>query len=674
MAGFLPPAVQKFVADVVEYVEPVRRAAEETRRLADAGGIAAEAARVVERGERDAAVATRLAADAAKQLERADLAAAEAQLAAARAAQDDARAQLEAAAATDRNAAAARGAERSGHGMAATWASVIGLVASVAPAVAAASAGLAAFGAVAVPTLKKVFDAQQQLTKAQDAYNKAATSKQKLAALKQEHDAWASLNKPQQDALKNLQKLIDSFKRVQAAVQPQVLSVFADGLKIASDLMQYLAPLAKAAASALDTLLKSADKALGSPFWKQFFSMLQSQAKPSILAFGQLVGNLAQLFAALLQDLAPVAPKVLAFAIQVVKLATAFAQAHPKAVQFAAGVAMLAKPLSFITSGPVGIAVGVILALGAALYAAYRHSESFRKGVADLAKWFSQNVEPVLKRISGQALKALADGFNEVMQTVKDNKQQLKDLGNFIAKYVLPLLGPAMQGVIKNLVFQLQVLISTIGWLVRAFEGFLHSGQTTGRLIRSAFQSMRDGVSSAINSVIGLVHSVPGRIRSAFGNLGGLLWGAGHALINGLISGIEAAIPGLQGVLGWVTSMIPSWKGPLDVDARLLEPTGRVIMGGLVSGIVAGSRQVQAALGGVTAMIAGTSVPGLAGPAVVAPAAGLATLAGGGPTVVNVTVRGSVIAEDELRQIVQRQTLRYQKRNRTNGLAMLGVR
>ena len=58
-----------------------------------------------------------------------------------------------------------------------------------------------------------------------------------------------------------------------------------------------------------------------------------------------------------------------------------------------------------------------------------------------------------------------------------------------------------------------------------------------------------------------LVHRLPGMILQAIGNLGSLLVNAGRSLIDGLISGIKNAIPGLSSVLGWVTGADPVVEG-----------------------------------------------------------------------------------------------------------------
>jgi hypothetical protein len=53
--------------------------------------------------------------------------------------------------------------------------------------------------------------------------------------------------------------------------------------------------------------------------------------------------------------------------------------------------------------------------------------------------------------------------------------------------------------------------------------------------------------------------------------------------------------------------MIPKWKGPEDLDKRLLIPAGEAIMSGLITGIDNGTDPLRRKLMGITDMIGGTT-------------------------------------------------------------------
>ena len=113
--------------------------------------------------------------------------------------------------------------------------------------------------------------------------------------------------------------------------------------------------------------------------------------------------------------------------------------------------------------------------------------------------------------------------------------------------------------------------------------------------------------------------------KSALGNLGNTLWSAGKSLIDGFVSGIKSAFGSVQSALGGLTGMLPSWKGPEDLDKVLLVPAGRMVIGGFVRGLESQYPRVRDSLTGLTRDIAGMDM--------LSPASDLAVA--GGPTVVN---------------------------------------
>ncbi|MGW1059360.1 hypothetical protein [Micromonospora rubida] len=125
------------------------------------------------------------------------------------------------------------------------------------------------------------------------------------------------------------------------------------------------------------------------------------------------------------------------------------------------------------------------------------------------------------------------------------------------------------------------------------------------RLFHGLWNEVTGGVRGALSTVTNLVGGLGGRIRSAVGNLGSVLYGAGRAVIQGLINGLKSMFSHLEGTLNWVTNRIPDWKGPMDRDKRLLEPSGAAIMGGLIRGIGGQVPALRSQLGSVTDLIAG---------------------------------------------------------------------
>jgi phage-related protein len=121
--------------------------------------------------------------------------------------------------------------------------------------------------------------------------------------------------------------------------------------------------------------------------------------------------------------------------------------------------------------------------------------------------------------------------------------------------------------------------------------------------VRGAMQNIGDRIHGVINFFV----TLPDRILTTVANFGSLLYNAGVNLIQGLLRGIRDHIPGLKGLLNWVTSMLPDWKGPEDKDRRILYPAGQAVMSGFVTGINAGKAELRDALTGITQSLAGSA-------------------------------------------------------------------
>lgn len=144
-------------------------------------------------------------------------------------------------------------------------------------------------------------------------------------------------------------------------------------------------------------------------------------------------------------------------------------------------------------------------------------------------------------------------------------------------------------------------ILDALNWIIR----------NVPKAFSSAFHGAYDAVKAVSNDMLRFIGAIPGVIGRAFSGAGKWLWNAGKAIITGLWNGIASMVSWLGKQLGKITHLIPSWKGPMSVDLRLLEPSGAAIMTGLVSGITKGAPLLHRALSGVTNSIAGAVSPGM---------------------------------------------------------------
>lgn len=126
------------------------------------------------------------------------------------------------------------------------------------------------------------------------------------------------------------------------------------------------------------------------------------------------------------------------------------------------------------------------------------------------------------------------------------------------------------------------------------------------------FRGMKDGVVGAFRAVIDFARGIGGRIKSAIGNLGRLLWDAGRSIISGLIGGIKEKLSALWDTVKGIGSKIKDLKGPLDYDRVMLRPAGQAIVEGLITGMGDRSRNLISAVAGMNAALGGIGGDGLA--------------------------------------------------------------
>lgn len=169
-------------------------------------------------------------------------------------------------------------------------------------------------------------------------------------------------------------------------------------------------------------------------------------------------------------------------------------------------------------------------------------------------------------------------------------------------------------------------------------------GQDVARRCNEMGTSIFMGFTAGIRRLVGYLAGVAGRIKNAFGNPRGMLYGIGQSIIRGLIDGIESMLGGLANVLGGVTARIPDWKGPAETDARLLVPAGQLVMQGFQRGIRSQIPALRSQLQGITGDMPQMALAGAGG--------GYRPAGAGGASTVRVVVDGPEAVKNLIRTIV----------------------
>lgn len=117
-----------------------------------------------------------------------------------------------------------------------------------------------------------------------------------------------------------------------------------------------------------------------------------------------------------------------------------------------------------------------------------------------------------------------------------------------------------------------------------------------------------------IEEIIGDVLGIKAKIEGAFLGAGDWLIDTGKNIIKGLIEGLKSQFTKVKDTLSNLTDLIPTWKGPAEVDAKLLTGPGQKIIRSLVTGFQIEAPAAKAYLGDFTSQLAAVD-PGFVSPA-----------------------------------------------------------
>lgn len=200
---------------------------------------------------------------------------------------------------------------------------------------------------------------------------------------------------------------------------------------------------------------------------------------------------------------------------------------------------------------------------------------------------------------------------------------------------------------------------------VKAVQGFFKSGfaavKNTVQIVFGGIKAIASNVMTAFKAVIrlgidgalGFFRRMPGTIKGALSNLGGLLRGAGKAIIDGFVGGLRGAWDKGMSFIKGIGSWIADHKGPISYDRKLLVPAGKAIMNGLTKSMQAAMPDLERVVNKATSTILGLNAkPKIDLQANAKGAAGTA-----GQTVVNnynVEITGKVIDEYGAAQAIER--------------------
>jgi phage-related protein len=158
-----------------------------------------------------------------------------------------------------------------------------------------------------------------------------------------------------------------------------------------------------------------------------------------------------------------------------------------------------------------------------------------------------------------EAIKLLVPAFVEILNAVIPILPELTKLAGIIVDALIPFMEllkdvvdfvwPAIKAIIVAALGIIQGVIEVVMGVItgdwsRAWDGIQ-------QILKAAWDFIYKAVTKGIDSVVDFVKSFPGKVLSALGNLGRLLFSAGESLVQGLWDGIKAV---WGKVTGWIKS------------------------------------------------------------------------------------------------------------------------
>lgn len=266
-----------------------------------------------------------------------------------------------------------------------------------------------------------------------------------------------------------------------------------------------------------------------------------------------------------------------------------------------------------------------IIPLGRELFDVFaRQFELVAPQLAQALTSFAGFVKVAFEQLA-PAIAPISDAFNTLLA---DLGPKLPGIFQEIAGSLIALADKVREnsglitGIIGVMLRLISVGINVITWLVDLLNWLDRVGRRQMEFhvwTRDAFLGAANAVLNATQNIISYVSSLPGRILSAVGNLGNLLWSAGRDLVQGMINGISAMIGNLANTAAnMAKSALNAAKRALGINSpsKLMMEVGVDYGRGFVKGID-GTLGVAAAAGGnmatqtaqATANVVGTSTP-----------------------------------------------------------------
>ena len=199
-------------------------------------------------------------------------------------------------------------------------------------------------------------------------------------------------------------------------------------------------------------------------------------------------------------------------------------------------------------------------------------------------------------------------GLSSFIQSAWSNIQTAISTAASVISTVIEYIKLAFSGagnaaqVVKNII---SIVWMAIGDVIRTVSSAIRSAMSAAGSAFSSFGSVVSAISGTIKGVIN-------GVKNTFNSLKNIsLVGAGSAIMNGFLGGLQAGFERVKSFVGGIASWIKEHKGPISYDRKLLIPAGNAIMKGLNEGLSTQFKAVQSNVLSMADTLANTFNPDL---------------------------------------------------------------
>lgn len=242
--------------------------------------------------------------------------------------------------------------------------------------------------------------------------------------------------------------------------------------------------------------------------------------------------------------------------------------------------------------------------------------------------WMNRTREAIIDRL--QALPGqIASIFTRVVDAVVRNVTRMWQQGSSYANRTRESMIDRLQalpGQVTSIFTRaVSAAVAQLGRLVeaalsgarRAVDAVQRGFSSLPGIITSAWSRAASAVSAGVSRVVGIASTIGSRITGAVGNLGGILFGAGQAAVQGLINGIlsklgavRSAASSLAGAVRGAMPFSPAKYGPLS-GRGAPERIGQGIASQLARGMMSSTEALENAAVRMASAVSGGIGPGM---------------------------------------------------------------